>query len=166
MTETRALTGSLGDLVRLGDEVVHLVIGTSSPPPRFQVRIDDRTIKAGGCAPDLFWIAVCTQKSVYVDTACRATGTPIRVTLGPAGVAAVEPDTTVVAVVHPGMQPELMDTIDATIHNTTGPDEDFCYHQPFFAAHPGGRVFPVADFLEFWRRLTRETLAKANVDIL
>jgi hypothetical protein len=87
----------------------------------------------------------------------------------------VEPDTTVVAVVHRGSQPELMDAIDATIDRTTGPDEDFCYHQPFFAtpetatewlaAHPGGRLFTVAEFLEFWRQVTTETLTKTNVDI-
>jgi hypothetical protein len=173
VAETRALAGSLGELVRLDNADVHLVLGTSSPSPRFLVRIGDRTIKAGGCAPDLFWIAVCSGKTVRVDTECQASGAPIHVEIDPDGVT-VEPPTTVVAVVHPGRQPELMDTIDATITNTAGPDEDFCYHQPFFAApdagatwlaaHPGGRLFTVAEFLEFWRRVTIETLGKATVD--
>lgn len=174
--ETRALASSLGDLARVEGGIVNLTLGTSSPSPRFRVRIDGRVIKAGGCAPDLFWIAACAKKTVHVDTACRATGTPIQVELGPAGVTAVEPHTTVVAVVHPGSQPELMNTIDATIDGTVRPDEDFCYHQPFFAtpeaasewvsAHPGGRLFTVAGVLDFWRRVTSEALAKAHVNIL
>ncbi|WP_291413053.1 hypothetical protein [Actinophytocola sp.] len=31
------------------------------------------------------------------------------------------------------------------------------------ATHPGGRLFTVAEFHEFWRRVTNTTLAKAGV---
>lgn len=173
VAETRALAESLGDLVRIENDVVHLRLGASHQPTRFLVRIDDRTIKAGGCAPDLFWIAVCSGKTVHVTTTCHATGTPIRAEIGTDRVAA-EPASTVVAVVHPGRQPELADTIEPTLDGTAGADEDFCYHQPFFATpdaatdwlatHPGGRLFTVAEFLAFWHRVTHDTLAAAGVD--
>lgn len=174
--DARELIESLGRLAHVDHETVYLTPGTSSPSPRFLVRIDDRLINSGGCAPDLFWIAVCSGKTVDVETHCRATGTPIRTHLRSDGTANATPTETVVAVVHPGKQPELLDTIDATRTDTSAPDEDFCYHQPFFASpsaatewldtHPGGRVFTVAEFYDFWRRITQNTLAKANVHIL
>lgn len=173
--ETRALVDSLGGLARVDGESVHLTLGATTQSPRFRVRIEDRAIKAGGCAPDLFWIAVCSGKRVQVEAICRASAAPIRVELRPDGTASADPPGTVVAVVHPGRQPELMDTIRDTMDGTAGPDEDFCYHQPFFASpeaaagwlatHPGGRLFTVAEFVTFWRRVTEGALAAAGVDI-
>jgi len=50
-------------------------------------------------------------------------------------------------------------------------DVDVCAHQPFFASaeaaaewqaqHPGGRIYPISEFVAWWRRF----LTAQNVDI-
>lgn len=72
VAETRALVDSLGELTHVDEEMVHLTLGASSQSTRFRVQIEDRAIKAGGCAPDMFWIAVCSGKPVQVETICRS----------------------------------------------------------------------------------------------
>lgn len=136
------------------DGMVHLNLG-STGTPRYHVQIGDRALDTDGCAVDVFLLALATGAPVSAESACPATGTPIRVDLTPEEANRVEPATTVVAVLdiaevgQPGGGPEQV-------------DEAVCSQQPFFAStdaaatwlarHPGGRVFRVAEFLERTRR--------------
>jgi alkylmercury lyase len=140
----------------------------SSPFSRYHVEIGTRVLDVGGCAVDLFWAALATGVSFSAMSRCPVTGTDIRVDFSPDspnGVERVEPSGTVVAVLHP-QAPVLQE-----MSNVEKADADVCSEQPFFAsaeaaaswvaAHPGGRIYPVAEFFTWFRR--NLALASASV---
>lgn len=128
----------------------------SSPFSRYHVEIGTRVMDVGGCAVDLFWAALAASVSFRAESTCPATRTAIRVDLSPEGVERVEPPSTVVAVLHP-RAPVLQE-----MDNRDDADANVCSQQPFFAsaevaanwlaAHPGGRIYPVATFFEWLQR--------------
>jgi alkylmercury lyase len=137
----------------------------SSPFSRYRIGIGTRVMDVGGCAIDLFWAALAAGVSLHAESKCPTTGTTIRIDLSPDGVERVEPSATVVAVLHPRV-PMLQE-----MSNVEEADASACSQQPFFAsaeaaagwlaAHPGRRIYPVAEFFAWFRR----NLAQASVSI-
>jgi hypothetical protein len=120
----------------------------ASPDKRYRV------MDTGGCAPDIFWAVLAADMSVQAELICPATGTAIRVDLSPEGVELVEPPGTVVTVLN--LRAQVLQEMDNVA------DADVCSQQSFFASaeaagswlasHPGGRIYPVAAFFEWFRR--------------
>ena len=114
---------------------------------------------------DLFWAALTAGVAFRAESRCPATGTVIGVDLSPDGVERVEPYRAVVAVLHP--QASVLQEMSGV----ETADADVCSEQPFFAsaeaaaswlaAHPGGRIYPVAEFFNWFRR--NLALASASV---
>jgi len=135
----------------------------SSPFSRYRIEFGTRMMDVGGCAVDLFWAALAAGISIQTESKCQTTGTTIRVGLSPDGVERVEPPDTVVAVLHPRAQ------VLQEMSNVEDADADVCSQQPFFAsaeaatswlaAHPGGRIYPVAEFFAWFRRNLAQTSA-------
>jgi alkylmercury lyase len=151
--------------VRVQDGLVHLDLSAAGTSARYRLQIGARTIDAGGCAPDIVWMALLAGTPIHAKATCPATGTPIRVDFTPEGVERVDPPSTVIAVISP-LAPQLQQ-----LSSGERADVDVCSQQPFFASaeaaaewqaqHPGGRIFPISEFVAWWRRF----LAAQNVDI-
>ncbi len=151
--------------VNVQERLVHLDLSAAGTSARYHLQIGARTINANGCAPDIVWMALLAGQPVHAEATCRATGTHIRVDLTPEDVERVEPPSMVVAVISP-LAPQLQQ-----LSSGEQADVDVCAHQPFFASaeaaaewqaqHPGGRIFPVSEFVAWWRRF----LTAQNVDI-
>lgn len=127
-----------------------------SPYSRYRVEMGTRVLNTGGCAPDIFWAVLAAGISVSVESKCPTTGTLIQVNLSPAGVERVEPPGTVVMVLHPRAQ------VLQEMENVEDADANVCSQQSFFASaeaaanwlasHPGGRMYPVAEFFEWFQQ--------------
>jgi alkylmercury lyase len=119
-------------------------------PSRYRVEIADREISSGGgCSVDTFLLTLATGLPVHVEATCPATGTHVTVDLSPETVEALDPPGAVVALIDLGaIRLSGREQVDALI----------CSQQPFFAladaasdwlaAHPGGRIFGVREYLE------------------
>lgn len=155
--ETVKLARQIFRTVVVRDGLLDLRLGSASKPARFRLRIDGRVIDAGGWAVDLVWMAMFIDKPLGIDATCAATGAPIQVDLTPDGVRRADPPSTVLAVLDRAA-PEIQRM--GTRYEAA--NDEVCVHQPFFASaevagvwlasHPGGRLFPVAEFFEEWRR--------------
>jgi alkylmercury lyase len=141
---------------RVADGLIHFDL-ESGPFSRYRVEIGTRVMHIGGCAPDLFMAVLVTGMSIRVESICPTTGTTIRVALSPDGVELVEPSGTVIAVLNPRASSfQEADNIEDV-------DADVCSQQPLFASaeaaaswlasHPGRRIYPVAEFFEWFRRI-------------
>jgi len=148
--------------VRVADGRIHFD-PESSPFSRYRVEVGPRVMDVGGCAVDLFWAALATGVSFRAESHCPTTGTAIRVDFSPDGIERVEPSGTVVAVLHP------QELVLQEMSNVEKADADACSQQPFFASveaaanwlamHPGGRIYPVAEFFAWFRRNLAQTSA-------
>jgi alkylmercury lyase len=128
----------------------------SSPFSRYHVAVGARVMDVGGCAVDLFWAALAAGVAFRAESRCPATGMVVGVDLSPDGIELVEPSGAVVAVLHP-QAPVLQE-----MSNVETADADVCSEQPFFAsaeaaaswlaAHPGGRIYSVAEFFTWFHR--------------
>ncbi len=149
---------------RVADGLIHLDM-ESSPFSRYRVEIGTRVMHIGGCAPDLFFAVLATGMSIRVESICPTTGTTIRVALSPDGVELVEPPSTVIAIINPRAQ-EFQG-----VENIEEVDADVCSQQPLFASaeaaaswqasHPDGRIYPVAEVFEWFRRILAVGYANA-----
>ena len=127
-----------------------------SPYSRYRVEVGTRVLDTGGCAPDLFWAVLAARISVRVESTCPTTGITIQVDLSPEGARRVEPPGTVVTVLHPRAQ------VLQEMGNMEDADANVCSQQSFFAsaeaatnwlaAHPGGRMYPVAAFFAWFQQ--------------
>lgn len=132
----------------------------SADRARFWYEIGDRRIGVGGCGPDIFEVARALDGPMRVAATCPITGAAVSLDFARHGVRTVRPADTVVAAVHLGTVAEA-----AVLADAARVDADVCTQQTFFAnrqvarawldRHPGGRVFAVADFDEWWRHLRR-----------
>ncbi len=151
--------------VKVRDGLVHLDLSAAGTSARYHLHIGERTIDAGGCAPDIVWMALLAGQPIHAEASCPATDTPIRVAFTPDGLERMEPPSTVIAVISP-LAPQLQQ-----LSSREQAEADVCSQQPFFASaeaatnwqaqHPDGRIFPVWEFFVWWRRF----LAAVGVDI-
>jgi len=142
--------------VNVQERLVHLDLSAAGTSARYHLQIGRRTIDAGGCAPDIVWMALLAGQPVHAEATCPATGTHIRVDLTPEGVERMEPPSTVIAVISP-LAPQFQQ-----LSSREEAEADVCSQQPFFASaeaaadwqtqHPAGHIFPVREFFVWWRR--------------
>jgi len=116
--------------VNVQDGMVHLDLSAAGTSARYRLQIGARTIHAGGCAPDIVWIALLAGMPIHAEATCPATGIPIRVdfTPDPDDVERVEPPSTVIAVISP-LAPQLQQ-----LSSREQAEADVCPQQPFFAS--------------------------------
>jgi alkylmercury lyase len=115
-------------------------------PHRFEV--DGRTLYTW-CALDTLIFPALLGRTARITSPCHATGTPVRVTAGPGGVAGVDPALAVVSVVTPQHAAAVREAFCNQVHF-------FASRQaagPWLAAHPGGSVVTVADAYRLGRPL-------------
>lgn len=151
--------------VNLQDGLVHLDLSAAGTSARYRLQTGARTIDAGGCAPDIVWIALLAGMPIHAEATCPATGIPIRVDFTPDNVERVEPPSTVIAVISP-LAPQLQQ-----LSSREQAEADVCPQQPFFASteaaadwqaqHPAGRIFLVRELFAWWRRF----LTAVSVDM-
>ena len=142
--------------VNVQEGLVHLGLSTAGTSARYRLQIGARTIDAGGCAPDIVWMALLAGTPIHAQATCPATGSPIRVDFTPDGVERVEPPSSVIAVISP-FAPQLQQ-----LSSREQAEADVCSQQPFFASaeaaadwqaqHPAGRIFPVRECFVWWGR--------------
>lgn len=118
--------------------IVGLGITLNPTPHRFRVAGHDLYT---WCALDTLTFPHVLGERAEVESPCNATGTPVRLTVSPEGVSAVEPASAVVSVLPIERAPNIRTA--------------FCDHVHFFrseanasdwlAQHPGGRIVSVAD---------------------
>jgi alkylmercury lyase len=151
--EARGLAERIGFAV--GDDAVSMVFPAGGSR-RHLMQVGDRTLDTGrGCSVDAYLLAIATGEQVHVESACPATGTPIRLDLTADAVLDVEPPDAVVSVLT-FRDVDLAEGFDKV-------DAEICIHQRFFASaeaaagwlaeHPDGRIHPVSDYLEHARHL-------------
>jgi alkylmercury lyase len=127
-----------------------------SPFSRYRVEVGTCVLNVGGCAPDLFWAVLAAGLSIRAESTCPATGTAIQVDLSSEGVQRVEPLGAVVTMLNP--RASVLEEMD----NGEDADATVCAQQSFFASaevaagwlasHPGGRIFPVAAFFQWFQK--------------
>ncbi len=114
--------------------------GLTLVPTPHRFRVEGRDLYAW-CALDTLTFPTLLGARAEVESPCQATGTPVRLTVTPEGVASVDPATAVVSVV--------------PVENAPNIRTAFCDHVHFFrsredasewlATHPGGMIVSVEE---------------------
>lgn len=110
------------------------------------------------CALDTLVFPTLLDRAARVESASPTSGEPIRVTVEPAGVTAVEPAAAVVSLVNPATMSSIRSSFCNQVHYFTSAEDA----QPWLEKHPGGEVVPVADAYELGAALTTTTLAQPD----
>lgn len=165
LQETAELVGE-NTTARIEDGLVHWDDPFPGEHTRRLLYLGDREIEMrSGCAPDLPLYAGVLDVPFRVEDTCAATGTPIRIEFIPDGYRQADPPATVTVLLpvdHIGR------VVGASLEQI---DSDVCAYQPFFAspaaaegwlaAHPGGRVFTLAEMFERpWYQYFRDELRR------
>lgn len=102
------------------------------------------------CALDTLVFPAVLGRPARVTSPCHATGQPIRLTVEPNRVTAVEPATAVVSIVTPGASASIRSAFCNQVHFFASTDAA----QDWLDEHPGATVLAVADAYELGRPLT------------
>jgi alkylmercury lyase len=112
---------------------------TLSPSPH-RLQINGRALFAW-CALDTLFLPAYLQQTAQVTSICPTTKTPINLTITPEGIESVDPATTVVAVVVPGVTPSCDLQAQGGPQGPVGPSMHFFRSQeaaiPWLEANPG-----------------------------
>ncbi|MDA8319161.1 MAG: organomercurial lyase MerB [Actinomycetota bacterium] len=126
---------------------------TQNPTPhRFEV--DGRTLYTW-CAMDALIFPAVLDHPAHMTSPCRATGTPVRLTVEPGQVTSVEPATAVVSIVAPETPASIRAAFCNQVHFFATPDAA----KDWLDQHPGATVLPVADAYQLGQPLTEALLA-------
>lgn len=93
------------------------------------------------CALDTLIFPALFGTTARIESACHATGVPVRLSAGASGASGAEPATAVVSLVNPEDMSSVRSAFCNQVHFFASPEAA----QPWLAAHPGGSVVPVAD---------------------
>ncbi len=125
---------------------------TTSPMPH-RLRVDRRELYAW-CAWDTLFLPALLGVTVEVESACRASGTPVRLTVTPHGVESAVPAKLLVSFLLPDAE-----AMDANVITS------FCHYVHFFRSreaakpwlheHPETFLLSLADAYEFGGRMNR-----------
>ncbi len=116
-------------------------------PHRFEV--DGRALYTW-CALDTLIFPALLGRTARITSPCHATGTPVRVTAGPDGVADVDPAQAVVSIVTPQHASAVREAFCNQVHFFASRQAA----EPWLAANPGASVVTVADAYRLGRPLT------------
>ncbi|PVZ52707.1 organomercurial lyase MerB [Arthrobacter sp. H-02-3] len=93
------------------------------------------------CALDTLIFPALLGTTARIESACHATGVPIRLSVGASGVTGVEPATAVVSLLNPEDMSSVRSAFCNQVHFFASDEAA----QPWLDAHPGGSVVPVAE---------------------
>lgn len=123
--------------------------GLSLRPMRHRLRVADRTLFAW-CAWDTLFLPALLGARAEVESACQASGTPVRLAVGTKAIEAAEPAGLQVSFVLPQAEALKSDVISS-----------FCHYVHFFRsardaapwleAHAGALLYPLEDAFEIGR---------------
>jgi alkylmercury lyase len=128
--------------------------GITLRPTPHQFEVDDRHLYTW-CALDTLIFPAILGRTARVVSPCHTTGTPIRLTVEPTRLAAVDPPTTVVSIVTPNDMSDVRAAFCNEVHFFRSPQAA----QPWLANHPEATVVPVGEAFDLGRRLTPAILA-------
>jgi alkylmercury lyase len=133
--------------------------GLAIAPMPHRLRIDSRELYAW-CAWDTLFLPALLGVTAEVESACRASGAPVRLTVTPSEVESAEPAGLSVSFLLP--EAEAMNANVIT---------SFCHYvhffnsreaaQPWLDEHPETFLLPLADAYEFGRRMNRARYGRA-----
>lgn len=93
------------------------------------------------CALDTLVFPTLLGTTARIGSTCHATGVPIRLSVGAAGVTGVDPVTAVVSLVSPEDMSSVRSAFCNQVHFFASAEAG----QPWLDAHPGGFMVPVAE---------------------
>lgn len=125
---------------------------TLNPTPH-RFTVDGRTLYTW-CALDTLIFPAVLGRTAHVESSCHATAAPVRLTVTPTGVTAIEHSTAVVSIVTPDEMTSLRASFCNHVHFFAGADAA----RAWLAEHPGMSVLPVADAHQLGRPLARTLL--------
>ena len=127
--------------------------GLTIAPMPHRLRVDGRELYAW-CAWDTLFLPALLGTSVEVESSCRATGAPVRLTVTPHGVESAEPAGLSVSFLLPDAEAMNANVITS-----------FCHYVHFFSSrkaakpwlheHPETFLLSLVDAYEFGRRMNR-----------
>ncbi|MBA0127661.1 organomercurial lyase MerB [Haloechinothrix sp. YIM 98757] len=103
------------------------------------------------CALDTLIFPAVLDRTARVESPCRATGAPVRLTVTPAGISDVEPATAVLSIVAPQAQSSVRTAFCDQVHFFAEPASA----QDWNREHPEASVLPVAEAHTLAQRLSR-----------
>lgn len=112
------------------------------------------------CALDTLLFPAVLGRPAEVESPCHATGTPVRLTVEPNGVAGVEPAGAVVSLVTPGQCSSVRSDFCNQVHFFASSEAA----QPWLVEHPGATVLGVAEAFTLGRQLAEQRLSTDNPD--
>ncbi|MBI3973465.1 MAG: organomercurial lyase MerB [Chloroflexi bacterium] len=124
--------------------------GLSLVPTQHRVLLDGRLFYAW-CALDTLFFPVVLNRTFRVESPCATTRMPVRLTVTPDGIAALEPATAAVSLVAGETGGQVRYSFCDYVHFFTSLDTA----AQWLAAHPGAIAIPVADAFEVGRLLAQ-----------
>ncbi|WP_026548746.1 organomercurial lyase MerB [Arthrobacter sp. Br18] len=132
--------------------------GLTQRPTHHRFEVDGQQLYTW-CALDTLIFPTLLGTSARIESAYKATGTPVRVTAGPAGVTGVEPAGAVVSLVNPDDMSSVRSSFCNQVHFFASPEEA----QPWIDSHPGGTVIPVEEAYALGSAMAEKMLAQTTV---
>ena len=137
--EVRAALGAVPDTEYDGEG--HIIgQGLTLRPTQHRFEVDGEQLYTW-CALDTLIFPALLGASARVESACHATGVPVRLSVGAGGVTGVQPATAVLSLINP----EEMSSIRSAFCNQVLFFASAEAAQPWLDAAPGGSVVPIAD---------------------
>lgn len=122
--------------------------GITLNPTAHRFEIDGRTVYTW-CALDTLIFPGMLGITARVESACHATGVPIRLTAHPDKVTDLQPAAAVVSIITPTDTMAIRTSFCDQVHFFASPDAA----RDWLAAHPGGHAVPVAEAQHRYRPL-------------
>lgn len=112
------------------------------------------------CALDTLVFPALLGVQARIESSCRGTGTPVQVSVGPAGVTRVEPATAVVSLVSPADLSAVRSAFCNQVHFFATAQEA----APWLPTHPGGEAVPVAQAWALAAAITEKIAGDGSPD--
>ncbi|GAA1640782.1 organomercurial lyase MerB [Brevibacterium sanguinis] len=157
--EVRAALAAVGDTEYDGSgRIIGQGLTQRATPHRFE--IDGEQLYTW-CALDTLIFPTLLGGSARIDSAYKATGTPVRVGVDATGVTSVEPATAVVSLVDREGMSSVRSSFCNQVHFFASPEEA----APWLKDHPEGTVIPVEEAYRLASDMAGKMLAGSEAQI-
>ncbi|MHA7156204.1 organomercurial lyase MerB [Arthrobacter sp. TMN-50] len=129
--------------------------GLTQRPTQHRFEVDGEQLYTW-CALDTLIFPTLLGATARIESASKATGTPVRVTVDNTGVTGVEPATAVVSLVNPQDMSSVRSSFCNQVHFFTSPEEA----APWLEDHPEGTVIPVGEAYRLGSSMAEKMLAQ------
>jgi alkylmercury lyase len=110
------------------------------------------------CALDTLIFPTLLGASARIESASKASGTPVRMRVDGSGVTGVEPTTAVVSLINPEDIRSVRSSFCNQVHFFASPEEA----APWLENHPDGSVIPVQEAYRLASTMAEQVLARAH----